>query len=81
MKFPFVFHYCIRFDGIDYYDGPDTTHPHSFVELAKYDNKPFVTGSFEDSMNNNAATEKIKRVDETDVWEALPEQNYPGSTL
>ena len=55
---------------------PDTTYAHSFVQLASYKKRPFVTGSFESLEVNNNRTEFL--VDGNN-WSEAPE--YPDATL
>ena len=64
-----------RFDGSSFNDAPSSNHNHSFVQLARYDDKPFVTGSFERLETNNAYTEKL----DNGAWTEL--DPYPDATL
>ena len=54
---------------------PDTTYAHSFVQLASYKKRPFVTGSFESLEVNNNRTEFL----DGDNWSEAAE--YPDATL
>ena len=55
----------------------ESNYPHSFVALGRYQNRPFVTGSFESLEINNNATEMLDDGDEN--WTQLEE--YPLGKL
>lgn len=57
----------------------NTSYPHSFVQLGNYDNKPFVTGSFESSDENNKKTEIY--YPDLNVWKTKEEWDYPSGRL
>ena len=57
----------------------NTTYEHSFVELASYKGKPFVTGSFETNEVNNNRTEIFDM--STDSWQHKEDWDYPYGQL
>ena len=57
----------------------NTSYPHSFVELGIYENKPFVTGSFESLDANNKKTEIY--YPDLNVWITKEEWDYPNGQL
>ena len=57
------------------HDIEDTKYGHSFVQLAQYNKKPFVTGSFETLDSFNARTE----IFENDQWKEV--DSYPYGRL
>ena len=64
-----------EFNGTNIYgDIANSTYGHSFVELAQYKNKPFVTGSFERLDISNAQTEIFD--DENDEWTEVDPYPY-----
>ena len=70
------------------YDGEEfgelinkSTYTHSFVQLGKYNDSPFVTGSFQtnNATNNNNKTEIFNMT--TSSWEYESSYDYPYGTL
>lgn len=56
-----------------------TNHEHSFVQLATYNNRPFITGSFESLDVNNNRTEYLMNVDDEEMW--FEADDYPDGKL
>lgn len=56
-----------------------TTYNHSFVQLGKYNDKPFITGSFESLDVNNNRTEYLMDDNGTLKW--FEADAYPDATL
>ena len=69
-----------RYDGRSFGEFiNDSMFSHSFVQLGKYKDSPFVTGSFQTNETNNARTEIFNLT--TDSWEHDNSYDYPHSTL
>ena len=56
-----------------------TNHEHSFVQLAKYNDRPFITGSFESLDVNNNRTEYLIKDNGVETW--FEADDYPDATL
>ena len=72
----------LRFDAAGDFNQtsiPMTTYNHSFVQLGKYNDKPFITGSFESLDVNNNRTEYLMDDNGTLKW--FEADAYPDATL
>ena len=56
-----------------------TNHEHSFVQLAIYNERPFITGSFESLDVNNNRTEYLKKENDEEIW--FEADDYPDGKL